>query len=89
MNYALSLAPTLTGLLPGGAFVRDQAAEDRAQQKLAWDALASSGEYFVYTANLLEGLNAGLDKSSPEYHHLDQLIEQLLYMQQTYRLSKK
>jgi hypothetical protein len=56
----------------------------------AVDVQVMSGDYFATLATTLDGLLQSLpDKTGPEADRLHSLIEDLLHLQQHYRISRK
>lgn len=58
--------------------------------KLAADALIASGDYFGTLATRLDSISIQLALTNEPIHlELERLINTLLYLEQTYRISKK
>ncbi len=54
------------------------------------DVLIRSGQYFITLATKLDRLSDQLKKGDEiQKHHLQEIIEQLLFIQQHYRINKK
>ncbi len=59
-------------------------------QYIGWDALARSGEYFSHLANVIDEISLKLSiRSREESEELESIVEQLLYMQAAYEVTKK
>lgn len=77
-------------LLTNELFLADVARYIRADEVTETDALIRSGQYFTTLATKLDRLSMQLKRGDEiQKHHLEQIIKELLFIQQHYKINKK
>lgn len=83
-QYVLSHFPTPL------SYVRDGEEAGWQDRKLEIAAHVSSGDYFATIATKLDRLSVSIEEADKmAAHELERLVDELLYLQRTYKITKK